>query len=194
MYKKYIYMFHMKKITIFVGSFKPPHKGHLYILKKMLTITNNNKNPGIVYIFISNKIKEPCNNLDAKFSKKVWKKYIQLLSEKNQKRVKLVVSALKSPTQTAYGFVNNVAKKGYVFYLVKSAKDKQNKRFDSIKTINKGAIYKEIIIEKYKTFTSKNMRKYANKHKKKLFYTYLPKKLKEYTKLQIWNETKQLCV
>ena len=73
-------------------------------------------------------------------------------------------------------------------------KDKHDKRFDSIKTINKGAIYKEITIKKYHTFTSKDMRNCAYKRKKKLFYTYIPKHLKEYTKLKIWNETKQLCV
>ena len=66
----------MKKITIFVGSFKPPHKGDFHIIKKMLNFTKG-KNPGLIYIFISKKPKEPCYNLDAKFSKKVWKEYIK---------------------------------------------------------------------------------------------------------------------
>ena len=181
----------MKKITIFIGSFKPPHKGDFYIVQKMLNYTKEND---LVYIFISKKPKEPCYHLDAKFSRKVWQYYIQLLSKQNQKRVKLMISKMNSPTQSAYGFVNNVAKKGYMFYLVKSAKDEENKRFMSIKTINKGAKYKEIIVEKYKTLSSQNMRNYVIKRKKSLFYTYLPKHLKEYTKLKIWNESKKLCM
>ena len=46
----------MRKITIYIGSFKPPHKGHLYLVKKMLKMTLPEKktdSPGYIYIFIS---------------------------------------------------------------------------------------------------------------------------------------------
>ena len=46
----------LKKITIYTGSFKPPHKGHLFLVKKMLKMTtpeNKKDYLGIVYIFIS---------------------------------------------------------------------------------------------------------------------------------------------
>ena len=41
----------MKKITILIGSFKPPHKGHFYMLEKMLALTNHKKIQEL-YIFL----------------------------------------------------------------------------------------------------------------------------------------------
>ena len=76
----------------------------------------------------------------GEISKEIWKEYIHTLPEKDQGRVKLILSKLTSPTQTAYGFVKRVAKKGDEVYLVKSAKNANNHRFASFKTIKKNLI------------------------------------------------------
>lgn len=122
-----------KKVTIYAESFKPPHRGHLHLVKKMLKMTKKNETdyPGIVYIFISKKEREPCNNITGEISKEVWKEFVKTLPKKDQSRVKLVLSQLPSPTQTAYGFVKRLAKKGDIYYLIKSAKNANNSRFSS---------------------------------------------------------------
>ena len=71
----------MRKITIYIGSFKPPHKGHLYLVKKMLKMTLPEKktdSPGYIYIFISKKERNPCN-ITGEISKEIWKTYIETL-------------------------------------------------------------------------------------------------------------------
>ena len=148
-----------QKITIYIGSFKPPHKGHLYLVKKMLDMTKDPHHPGIVYVFISKKESEPCDKITGEISKEIWKEYIETLPTKDQKRVRLVLSNLTSPTQTAYGFVKTIAKKGYEFYLVKSAKNANNKRFSSFQTIKKkGVTFHELVLPGYERFNTTDMR------------------------------------
>jgi len=181
-----------KKITIYAGSFKPPHKGHLYLVKKMLKMTDNPENPGIVYIFISKKEREPCDKIKGEISKEIWKEYIETLTEKDKKRVKLILSKLVSPTQTAYGFVKRIAKKGDEFYLVKSSKNANNKRFESFKTIKNGVKFHKLVISEYENLHSTNMRKFLNEGKKKDFYKFLPK-MSNIKKNKLWLQLKELC-
>ena len=56
----------MNKIAIFPGSFKPPHIGHLSVVKKILD------NPKIehIYIVISSKYRTIDNNLNSLNKKK----------------------------------------------------------------------------------------------------------------------------
>ena len=178
-----------KEITIYAGSFKPPHKGHLHLVKKMLKMTKNSK--GMVYIFISKKEREPCSKLTGELSKELWKEYIETLPKKDQERVKLVLSKLTSPTQTAYGFVKEVSKKGDTFFLIKSVKDADNKRFSSFKTL-KNINYKELVLPGYKYLNSTDMRKALQKKDKKMFYTFLPK-MSSYQKNKIWKKLSKLC-
>jgi hypothetical protein len=186
-----------KTITIYTGSFKPPHKGHLFLVKKMLKLTTPKKKtdyPGIVYIFISKKEREPCNEISGEVSRDIWKEYIEILPEKDRKRVKLIVSKLSSPTQTAYGFVSRIAKKGDTFYLVKSIKNASNSRFSSFKTIKtKGIKFNELILPGYKNLNSTDMRKALNDNDKKTFYNYLPNKMNDNKKNQLWKKLKNKC-
>jgi hypothetical protein len=188
-----------KQITIYVGSFKPPHKGHLYIVKKMLKMTNKPKNindyPGTVYIFISKKEREPCNEISGEVSRDVWKEYIETLPEKDRGRIKLVVSKLSSPTQTAYGFVSRIAKKGDTIYLVKSMKNSSNSRFSSFKTIKtKGVTFNELILPEYENLNSTDMRKALSSNDRKTFYNYLPDKITISQKNKLWEKLRKLCV
>ena len=173
--------------TIFAGSFKPPHKGHYHIVKKMLSMDKE----GMVYVFISKKEREPCMKLTGEISKEIWEYYIKLLSKKNQERVKLILSRMPSPTQTAYGFVKSIAKKGDFFYLVKSAKNADNSRFSSFKTLD--IKYKELILPKFSSLNATDMRKAVKDNDKKLFYSFLPKKISSYSKNKLWKRMKELC-
>ena len=186
-----------RKTTIYVGSFKPPHKGHLFLVKQMLKMTTPQKKtdyPGIVYIFISKKEREPCNEISGEVSRDVWKEYIETLPEKDKGRVKLIVSTLSSPTQTAYGFVSRIAKKGDTFYLVKSMKNASNSRFSSFKTIKtKGVTFNELILPGYENLNSTDMRKALNKNDKKTFYNFLPNKMTISQKNKLLEKLRKLC-
>ena len=190
----------VRNITIYVGSFKPPHKGHLSLVKKMLKMTNSKKigdNPGIIYIFISNKEREPCNKITSDISKDIWKEYIKLLPIKDRPRVKLILSKLSSPIQTAYGFVNKISKKGDIFYLVKSAKNSKNTRFDALLNIEKKGTKKgielyEFILPGYENLNSTDMRDAIHNNDIKKFNKYIPK-MTIYNKNKIWNKLKILC-
>ena len=173
--------------TIFVGSFKPPHKGHLYLVKKMLKMTKN----GMVYIFISKKEKEPCR-ISGEVSRYIWKEYIETLPEKDKKRVRLIVSKLTSPIQTAYGTVKKIAKKGDIFYLVKSMKDASNSRFSSLIKI-KDVTIKELILPGYEKLNATDMRKALKDNDKKKFNKFLPNKMLDSKKNNLWKKLKKLC-
>ena len=180
-----------KKITIYAGSFKPPHKGHLQLVKKMLKMTKDPDNPGIVYVFISKKERKPCDKITGEVSKEIWKEYIETLPENDQGRVRLILSKLTSPTQTAYGFITKVSKKGDDFYLVKSAKNTNNKRFSSFKTI-KGVKFHELVLPGYEGLHSTDMRKALHSEKKNEFYKFLPK-MSPVKKKRLWEKLKKLC-
>jgi phosphopantetheine adenylyltransferase len=182
-----------KKITIYAGSFKPPHKGHLHLVKKMLKMTKDPDNPGIVYVFISKKEREPCDKITGEISKEIWKEYIETLPKKDQQRVRLILSKLTSPTQTAYGFVKIIAKKGDEFYLVKSAKNANNERFASFKTLKKNGVkIHELVLPGYEGLHATNMRKAIHTRKKKEFYKFLPN-MGPVKKNRLWEKLKKLC-
>ena len=183
----------MRKITIYIGSFKPPHKGHLSLVKKMLKMTLPEKktdSPGYIYIFISKKERNPCN-ITGEISKEIWKTYIETLPIKDQSRVKIRLSHLPSPSQTAYGFLNKIAKKGDTFYLIKSIKDTSNTRYESFDS-KKGITIKKLILPGYKNLNASDMRQALFNNNKTKFNTYLPK-LDSQKKKEIWDKLKILC-
>lgn len=189
----------------FPGSFKPPHKGHLSIIKQLLKDYPQEK----ITIIISNKIR-PLNpdfyqlkDKSPNELKLLMKKYnfeyttkkdsIQKLThyyiEKNEfispqqslllmnyyinhsmnnkdkSRIKVIVSYLPSPIQTLMSKVKNGN------YYVKSSKNSDNKRFNSIQ--------KGVMIEypsKY-NLHSKNFRK--NLYLKKSIKRFIPLKMDE---------------
>jgi len=186
-----------KKITIYAGSFKPRHKGHLHLVKKMLKMTRPTKDggyPNPVYIFISKKEREPCGKITGEVSKEIWKEFIDTLPQKDQGRIKLILSQLPSPTQTAYGFAKRLAKKGDTYYLVKSAKNANNSRFSSFKTIKtKGVKFNELILPDFENLHSTDMRQALHDGNKKKFYSFLPSAMSSVKKNQMWKKLKDLC-
>ena len=80
----------MKKIGIFTGKFKPPHKGHYEIIKKALDENDQ------VRIYVSDK---PEGGVDAETAIKIFKKYLG----KNKKIV--IETTAISPVRSAYQFI-----------------------------------------------------------------------------------------
>lgn len=177
-------------LTVFVGSFKPPHAGHLSIVKAMLKATRQSN--GYIYVFISNKPREPCSKLDGKMSKWVWTTFLQTLPEKDRKRVRLILSNLSSPTQTAYGFVRKATKPGEKIFMVQSSKE-ANKRYVSMRTIPK-RVFHEVIIPEIKGLSSTEMRLALHDQDHKAFNRFLPAKLDEKTRKELWKKLTPLCV
>lgn len=186
-----------RQITIFTGSFKPPHKGHLELVKKMLKETakprKGDKGPGYVYIFISKKPRDPCSGITGLVSKQVWQEYLKTLDEKDRSRVKLVLSALPSPTQTAYGFAKRISAPGDLFFLIKSAKNATNTRYASFKTLKGKSRYKTLILPGFESLHSKNMRIALQQGKRSEFFKFLPSSMRKEQKLKIWKKLKILC-
>jgi cytidyltransferase-like protein len=80
----------MKRIGIFTGKFKPPHKGHYEIIKQ--AIEENDQ----VRIYVSNK---PEGGIDADTAIKILKKYIG-------KNPKVIIEKTNiSPVRSAYRFI-----------------------------------------------------------------------------------------
>jgi len=186
-----------RQITIFAGSFKPPHKGHFSLVKKMLKCTakprKGDKGPGYVYIFISRKPREPCDGINGPVSKQVWQAYVNTLSAKDQKRVRLVLSALPSPTQTAYGFAKRISSPGDMFFLIKSAKNATNTRYASFKSLKNKAQYKTLILPGFESMHSTDMRKAIKAGKRAEFYKFLPSEMKKAEREKLWKKLKPLC-
>lgn len=107
--------------------------------------------------------------IDAKMSEKIWKLYInKLLNKKDINRVKIITSYLNSPILTIMSLIKRGKYKKV--YLVKSSKNSENKRFNSIN----GNI---IIIPKTNNIDSKNMR--YSMYKKKSIKKYLPNSINQ---------------
>lgn len=110
--------------------------------------------------------------INAEQSLLLWNYYIKnLLNINQQKKIKVIISYLNSPILNILSLLKNkkYLNKSEKIYLVKSEKNKNNKRFDIFKNNN-------IIITPYiKNIHSKNFRK--NLYLKKSINKFLPIKL-----------------
>lgn len=160
------------------GGFKPPTKGHYSILSKF-------KDFDKMYIIISSKTRDMINQEQ---SFKIWQIYLKHFLKNNKKyknKIIIVKSTDKSPLITAFKFSLGL-KKGSKLILVKSYKDKSNKRFDMFTKI-KGIKIQEKLIKKYKNINSRDMRKFIKEKNIKKIKEYLPNSLSDYLKSKIIN-------
>jgi len=226
----------MNYITIIPGSYKPPHKGHLSLIEKLVKKGNNKK----IIIIISkksrpldeifkmeNKSKEQLqktlikyfpkekdeillltkNDLENKIktlieknklksvnyqqSLKVWNIYLKYLKKKYGKTLPII--------QFKVSETNNVIKettkimlkcfredKPKKIILMKSDKNKNNKRFDFL-TTRFGKYIDTVLFPNIKDIDATGMRKDILNGNKNNFMKYLPKDLDEKDKLKIWN-------
>ena len=186
-----------KQVAVFAGSFKPPHRNHLFIILKALRYMNKNTSEKYIekprlYIFISSKTREPCSSITKEVSKEIWNMYISLLPVKYHSQITIVLSNLPSPTQTAYGFVKNrVSKKDIVYFV----SDTIDTRYNSIIALCKKRNIQYIpISHTFKTpIYSSNIQQYIVDNKKTLLYKLLPPKLNNVQKNTIYKKLSTLC-
>lgn len=237
-------------ITILPGSFKPPHKGHLSLIEKIINKNNNSK----IYIIISKKsralnsrfqyyedlskddlqkaliqyfpkqknniinlsknnllkkIKEyidnkKINTVNAEQSLKIWNIYIKFLKKQfNKKFNKKINKKNKFPKiifkisdtnnviqETTRVMLEALREKPNKIILMKSAKNKDNKRFDfMLKRFSK--YIKEVLFPNIKDIDAKNMRKAILDNNYDDFVNYLPDDLSNNYKKKIWNIVKK---
>ena len=235
-------------ITILPGSFKPPHKGHLSLLEKLIKQKKNNK----IIIIISKKprlidnrlqyyqdtskeelqkalmnhypknnkitemtkgkivdiIKRNINNnsknklkkINAKQSLKVWNIYLNYLKDKYKKQIKnnkfpKVIFKISDSNNIIKDTVSIALKclrenKPKKIELMKSAKNKNNKRFNFF---IKGSLKKYIDVVLFpdiKNIDARDMRKAIFNKNEKEFYKYLPSDMKQNIKHKIWKIVK----
>lgn len=170
------------KIAIFVGSFKPPHRGHLFLVEKILATTELDK----LYVIISPK---PRNGITQEQSIRIWNIYLQspqLAFAKD--KIKLVISTTSSPVMMAYDIAKKL-KTDDELLLIKSGKDAKNTRYEMIKKLGKEKNFavQEMVLPQLEKLSATNMRQAIKADDKQTFFKFLPTKLAVKNKLRIWK-------
>lgn len=178
------------KYAIFPGSFKPPHRGHYMLLKKLI----DDKSIDKIYVIISSKPRylidgnKKSGEITAEMSKSIWEIYLKYLITKIDKKIYIMISPLSSPIQMAYAIVSKSLKKGDELILVKSSKDEKNVRFNQFEKDFKKYISINIWnIPQFNSLSATNMRKAVYDGNKKEFMKFLPEVLSSKDKNNIWK-------
>lgn len=189
------------KIFVFIS--KKPRLIHPPFDKKVYQLPTNDLKKTCKY-FLKNK---DCNNNNKEIIKKIdksvnediipgitmeesykiWNIYLSLLPKYQRNKVKLFKSRLPSPILFSFVVMEKMLKKGDKLLLIKSKKDESNNRFSLFDSLKSEIEIKELSIPIYKNFNSFEMRKIIYNKKRKKFMDYLPKKLPNNIKLEIWN-------
>lgn len=172
-------------MAIFAGSFKPPHRGHLFLIEKLL------ENPEIdkIYIIISQK---PRDGITAEQSFSIWTTYLSHLqhSSKNadKSKIRVLISSLPSPITMAYHLASRQLKYGDTLVLVRSSKNAENTRFQPFEKLGKQRGFKveDWTIPQMPNLNATNMRNAIQKRNKHNFMKFLPAQLPTKEKEEIW--------
>jgi len=126
-----------KTIALFPGSFKPPHKGHLSVIKAVA----QDKNIDEIRIIISAPDKDVRSaKITPDKAKKVFEKYLQAAGI--NKPVSVEISSSPSPIGAAYEYISQVAAPGENILLLTSSADASRyapKEMEKAKSLNKNA-------------------------------------------------------
>tara|TARA_R110000824_G_scaffold123185_2_gene280721 strand:- start:163 stop:2451 length:2289 start_codon:yes stop_codon:yes gene_type:complete len=126
-----------KTIALFPGSFKPPHKGHLSVIKAVA----QDKNIDEIRIIISAPGKDVRSaKITPDKAKKVFEKYLQAAGI--NKPVSVEISSSPSPIGAAYEYISQVAAPGENILLLTSSADASRyapKEMEKAKNLNKNA-------------------------------------------------------
>jgi cytidyltransferase-like protein len=126
------------RIALVPGAFKPPHKGHLYMVERLAKIHGIDK----VLVIISRPLKEqralPSGKvISGEDAKLIWEQFI---AGSDIEKAEIHLSAAASPVQVVYDFVMKdpdpnsdlVAPEGSEVYMGCGDKEDDPKRFDDI--------------------------------------------------------------
>ena len=106
----------------FPGAFKPPHKGHMSLVRKYAPKVNN------FVIVMSQKPRSSGNlNVEYDLAREVWDKYLEKCGLKE--RVKIVDTEI-SPILKMFDIINTQVPQGSKVYLLRSTKDGDDNRFN----------------------------------------------------------------
>ena len=169
-----------KKIALFPGKFKPPHRGHYEFAKKMAKKLGNE---GEVVVLISPSSKPEVN---PQQSLEIWNQYLQ--SGDAPDNIQVEIADYRSPITSVYEFVADPvkARAGDTVYLIKSSKDVGDTRYNGAQSYaerkNPG-VNVEIIEEDPLTrpdgepYHGEDAREAISKNDRKMFDSFMPTKI-----------------
>jgi len=163
-----------KRIALFPGKFKPPHRGHFDYVNKIA------KRPDVdeVVVLISPVDYPEVSNAQAL---KIWDEYL----ENGESNITAKIADYRSPVQAVYEFVADpaTAKEGDTILLVKSSKDIGDTRFDRAQSYaerhNPGVNVEDIVEDPVQSragvvYSARDMRKAIADGDKETFVSYIP--------------------
>jgi FAD synthase len=154
------------RLMLYPGSFKPPHRGHVELVKKYANKVNK------LIILISSKPRNGANGVqvDAQLSKDIWDKYLDKLGLTDR-----VVTEITdgSPVVRAYDYISQKAPSGSTVYLLKSDKDGNDKRF-GIENSRQDVKVKIVVAENIDSLSSTDFRDAIGNRDLETMSTFLP--------------------
>ena len=163
-----------KRIALFPGKFKPPHRGHFDYVNKIA------KRPDVdeVVIMISPVDYPEVSNAQ---SLRIWEEYL----ENGEPNITAKIADYRSPVQAVYEFVADPesASDGDTVLLVKSSKDVGDTRFDRAQSYaerhNPGVNVEDIVEDPVQSkdgivYSARDMRKALADRDKETFLSYTP--------------------
>ena len=163
-----------KRIALFPGKFKPPHRGHFDYVNKIA------KRPDVdeVVVMISPVDYPEVSNAQ---SLRIWEEYL----ENGEPNITAKIADYRSPVQAVYEFVADPesASDGDTVLLVKSSKDVGDTRFDRAQSYaerhNPGVNVEDIVEDPVQSkdgviYSARDMRKALADGDKETFLSYAP--------------------
>ena len=163
-----------KRIALFPGKFKPPHRGHFDYVNKIA------KRPDVdeVIVLIS-PVDYP--EVSNEQSLRIWDEYL----ENGESNITAKIADYRSPVQAVYEFVADPvsAREGDTVLLVKSSKDVGDRRFDRAQSYaerhNPGVNVEDIEEDPVQSkdgvvYSARDMRKALANGDKETFLSYTP--------------------
>lgn len=203
----------MKQLVLFPGGFKPPHIGHMKLIKDIIKLYPNayidiiiGKTPRLLVPpfdkkpyqltkkekedIIKNYSKCNDNSMDKECIPQITAEQSkEIWEEFNLKgNVKIMISPMNSPIFFAYTLGKSL-KKGDELILIKSEKNHQDARFELFDKLKKNGVkIKYLELPVFKELSSTNIRKCIFEGDKKCFLKYYPKSINQN---KIWKIVQQ---
>tara|TARA_R100001443_G_scaffold117404_1_gene142243 strand:+ start:987 stop:4400 length:3414 start_codon:yes stop_codon:yes gene_type:complete len=165
-----------KRIALFPGKFKPPHKGHYEFVNQVAKRSDVDN----VMVLIS-PVDKP--EVSAEQSLEIWSKLLS--SSDASPNISVEIADYRSPVTTVYEFLADPVKSRPqdTILLIKSSKDEGDTRFQNAKSYaerhNPGVSVEEIEEDPITssegiTYSAEHMRDFITDNKKEEFLSYMP--------------------
>jgi hypothetical protein len=163
-----------KRIALFPGKFKPPHRGHFDYVNKIARRSDVDE----VIVLISPVDYPEVNNNQ---SLDIWNEYLK----NGESNITAKIAEYRSPVQAVYEFVADPknATDGDTVLLIKSSKDMGDTRFDRAQSYaerhNPGVNVEDIVEDPIQSrdgtvYSARDMRKAISDNDRKSFISYTP--------------------